>query len=483
MKRRQFLRISGLASVYTGMSGTLLGRAVNRIARSPVAKDRSKRPNILLIMTDQQFAGAMSCAGNSDLNTPALDSLAAEGMRFEQSYCIQPLSVPSRVGMFTGRYPHQAGAPYNRSVEKGSVPCYMMGKYLADAGYDTGYVGKWHLGIPQSEENIHGFKTRLKIKNNSIDYDIPGGCKTYLKERRDKSKPFFLVASFVNPHDICEWARMHSGIDDELNNGQIPDTPAPENCPELPSNFPIPEKEPDIIRKQQQRSERTYPTVDWSKAKWRQYRWAYNRLTELVDGYIGKLLQSVRSEGLEDDTVIIFVSDHGDGYAAHHWNQKQVLYDESSRVPCIISWKGVTKPGINKSHLVNTGLDILPTLCDYAGVNPPRGLEGRSLRPLAEARHLDSWRNYTVLETEFCGWEKPYGIKGRCVRSSGYKYMLYNEGKIREQLVDMKNDPGEMYNLAFKDEYSDVLNKYRQVLRRWCKEHDDHEFMDCIPES
>ncbi len=455
MDRRSFLgAAAGLA-----LSASRVVHA-NSLQKQP-------RPNILLICTDQQFAGAMRCAGNPDLQTPAMDAIAQKGVRFEKAYCPQPLCVPSRVSMFSGRYPHEAGAPYNRSDEPDSVKGPLMGKILKDGDYTTGYVGKWHMGIPPSQKALHGFDYMNSIRNNRVDFDIPAGCEEFLQ--RDHDQPFLLVASFVNPHDICEFARGQA-----LKNGNIPWPPPPEKCPELPPNFEIPAHEPTIIRDQQRRSFSTYPTLYWKDDLWRTYRWAYNRMIEMVDGYIGQVLDSLDKSPYADNTVIIFTSDHGDGYGAHKWNQKQVLYDESARVPFIVADPNSPQQNqVNPHELINTGLDLIPTLCDYAEISTPDHLQGTSIRAAAENPDMKSQRDHIVIETEFCGWNDPYGIKGRCIRSEQYKYIVYDQGEQNEQLFHMENDPGEMHNLAVRDSHRNTVSHHRTLLTRWIQETDD----------
>lgn len=460
------MRFTRRAFIKTSAAAILSSEAGFRHAH---AAEPSSRPNILLIMTDQQFAGAMGCAGNRDVSTPAMDSLAANGTRFQNAYCANPVCVPSRVSTFSGRMPHEMGVYKNIRPHPAIRNFPMLGRALRGAGYDTGCVGKWHLLARENETDIHGFDYMSIHK----DPETPEECAAFIKQKRDK--PFFLVASFIDPHDICQWARG-----EKLPNGAIENPPAPEQCPGLPPNHAIPDNEPDVIRKvQEQYRDRVYPTADWTPGKWRQYRWAYYRMIELVDRRIGEVLDALRSTGQEEDTLVIFVSDHGDGSAAHHWNQKQALYEETTRVPFIIAQKGHTRPGVvDQTQLVSTGLDIFPTVCDSAGVTPPSGLEGHSLRAVAEHGREKALREYVVTETEFDDFDStpPFehtGPMGRMVRTSKYKYVVYSEGNLREQLFDMQNDPGEMVNLAVSSEHSDALNAHRRMLQEWAAETKD----------
>ena len=458
ISRRSFVKTSG-AAVLGSMAG---------LHRTGTGQSTA-RPNILLILTDQQFAGAVSCAGNPDLQTPAMDSLAANGTLFANAYCANPVCVPSRVSMFSGHMPHEMGVYKNMRPHRQIQNFPMLGRLVRDAGYDTGYVGKWHLLAAEKDVDTHGFEYR------SIHKD-PGTSEesgAFIEQQRDK--PFFLVASFINPHDICHWARG-----DRFKNGPIGAPPPAQECPELPSNHAIPPNEPDVIRTvQEQYRERLYPTADWTPGKWRQYRWAYYRMVELVDRRIGQVLEALRRTGQEENTVVCFVSDHGDGTGAHHWNQKQVLYEETTRVPFIIAHKGQGRPAaVERTQLVSTGLDLLPTLCDYAGVSVPTGCRGHSLRGIVQTGEAAPLREYLVAETEFGQFESiaPFehtGPMGRMVRSASYKYVVYSEGKLREQLFDMEEDPGEMKNLAVSAEHREILEWHRRMLADWCEETKD----------
>jgi len=458
--RRDFLKASGLALASLAVEGGVRAGGHNR------------RPNIVYIMTDQQYAGAMSCTGNSYLHTPALDRLAGMGTRFEKAYCAFPLCVPSRTAMFSSRMPHEAGVYVNCKVSQGAFPFATLGQTVADAGYDCHYIGKWHLTIPTSRTQVHGFSEVTLPGGHGYDAARAERAAAFL--RRDHEKPFFLVVSLLNPHDCCQLAR---GEDLARFDGAIGPTPPEEELPPLPENFEIPADEPDQLRAwQKENSERVYRSYFWDKKQFREYQWGYYRLVEKVDAEIGKVLTALHETGQEENTVVIFASDHGDGHSRHRWNQKWSLYDESARVPFIVAWKGRTRAGCVDSHLVSSGLDLLPTICDYAGVIVPKGCLGRSVRRLAEGRVQATWREYVVSETSFGNWTKVGNAdfpKARMVRSDRYKYIAYDKGQRREQLIDMTTDPGEMVNLAEKPELADILQQHRAYLVQWCRRTND----------
>lgn len=427
------------------------------------------KPNILVIMTDQQQAAMLSCAGNATVKTPMMDSLAATGARFELAYCANPVCVPSRVSMLTGVMPGRIGMEANEDMKRSKVSADIlantMGQLFSKAGYETVYGGKQH--VPMTIEEA-GFRN---IEKNSGP-KLADTCAQFLRQKRDK--PFLMVASFINPHDICFMA-----LSDAKNPGHIRG-PQPlldaltlpagmsredffaKACPPLPANYAIPPGEPESILAADMRNFRTYARKSWTDEQWRLHRWAYARLTERVDTEIGVVLTALRETGLDANTLVVFVSDHGDMDASHRLEHKSVLYDEATRVPLIVSWKGVTKPGVvDKEHLISTGQDLIPTLCDFAGVPVPSSLKGRSVRALAEGRTPSTWRDAQVVENG----------DSRMVRSARYKYIVYASGANREFLVDMKRDPGEMKNLAQEPALSSVLKEHRELLKAWYQQN------------
>lgn len=191
---------------------------------------------------------------------------------------------------------------------------------------------------------------------------------------------------------------------------------------------------------------------------------------EKVDAQIGQILEALKDAGLAHNTLVIFSSDHGDGHGSHHLVQKTFMYEEAARVPLLVSMPGVTKAGhVDSGHLVSDGLDFYATICDFAGVELPPGLHGRSLRPLLDGTENVEWTDHLVAETHFGKADS----EARMVRTERYKYVVYGWGAYREQLFDMERDPGEMVNLAVYSKYRDVLQHHRDLLRDCCEKTND----------
>ena len=446
----------------------------------------ANRPNILLVITDQQSADVMSCRmGNQYINTPAMDSLAASGVLFTRAYASNPLCMPLRNSLFTGRYPHETGVTKNGRPEGGNLaPEFIcMGTYLRDAGYETAYSGKWHLCLNEKAPETHGFeildsKSRVAPpEDDNYDSRVARGAVEFLGRQHDK--PFLLVVSLMNPHNICEWARRGAGRPQRLSCGEIGTPPDLDELPPPPANLEPPRNEPDgmtLIRRAYQVPDGKFPVGDFTEADWRKQRWGYYRMVEKVDGEIAKVLTALRNAGAEENTLVIFTSDHGDCTGAHRFNQKTVLYEESARIPLIVSWKGKTKSATT-DELVNIGVDILPTMMDCADIEQPQQLPGSSILPLALGQPPEHWRTYLVAQNNLSQTGRVDGIQptmqGRMVRTDRYKYCLYSHGIRREALYDMQEDPLETVNLAGVSEHRPIVLKHRQLLRDFAKRYAD----------
>ncbi len=400
------------------------------------AAQAPRRPNLLLLMTDQQSFGAWSGAGNPWLRTPAMDSIAKAGTSFGEAYCAYPVCSPSRGSIFTSRLPHETGVRVNgKAIAPGMAT---MGEMFRSAGYRTVYGGKWHL--PKSFDGMTGFE---KIAGGDrlgahMDEPLAGACSEWLRTKGRGGEPFLMVASFMNPHDICEWIRQHPGHRSH---------PGLASFPPVPGNMAVSAAEPEFMRYHRtagydQMSKGVGIASEWRRDDVRHYLHGYYRLIEDVDRQIGRVLGALRETGLDRDTLIAFCSDHGEGMGAHRWVQKAAFYEESAHVPLLFAGPGVRSGQVDRASLASLA-DILPTFCDYAGVKPPADARGVSLRPVLEGGK--------ALDRPWVAGELRYGDasrEGRMIRSERFKYVAFNGGADSEQLFDLWLDPGETFNLA-----------------------------------
>ncbi|MCL5745684.1 MAG: sulfatase-like hydrolase/transferase, partial [Acidobacteria bacterium] len=200
---------------------------------------------------------------------------------------------------------------------------------------------------------------------------------------------------------------------------------------------------------------------EWNRDDFRFYLRDYYRLVEDVDRQIGRVLSALRATGLYENTLIVLTSDHGEGLGSHRWVQKAAFWEETVRVPMVIAGSGVSRRGVRDSHTLVSGLDVLPTMCDYAGIAMPELARGRSLRPAIEG--IDIGRGFVVSELRYGDESR----EGRMLRTARYKYVVFNGGKRPEQLFDLTLDPGEVYNLATRPGAASALREHRALLAKW----------------
>ncbi len=430
-----------------GMGGALAGSLLPGTVR---AASRAAKPNILFIITDQQHADALGAVSDAHIRTPAMDALAGRGTRFEVAYSPNPVCSPARSCFFTGRTSCETGVYKNgRGVRKGMPN---VGEWFsARSDYDCVYAGKWH--VPSTHTlSIPGFRvlqTGIGGQGNLGDTATSRACAAFLRGR-PRSRPFFMVASFLQPHDICEWLRLNSKKQDPLPYPWLHD-----DLPPLPDNFGFDPREPEAVRERRAGNEGI--RNEWAPAQWRYYRWAYNRHVEMVDAEIGRVLEAVADAGYERETLVAFIADHGEGLGHHQTTRKNNLYNEAARVPLIVSLPGTLAEGaVNRTHVVS-GLDLAATFCETAGLQPPPDQRGRSLVPLLRGNR-DENREYCVSEVS--------SNSGRMLRTPQFKYIRYRDDPV-EQLFDMQADPGELKNLAAESAHADTLVAHRRMLADW----------------
>lgn len=437
MTRRGFLRTGAMVA-----GGLALGISpAQRAAAQPAA-----RPNFLFIICDQMNLDAMSCLGNPYVRTPHLDRLAARGTLFMESHSTNPVCSPARSSLMTGRYTQETGVVRNELPIREGIP--HIGEWLGNQGYETVYCGKWHLPQGFAPANLPGFTTFPAGPGEGMGDDcfVSRSCEAFLRNRAGESRaPFLMVASFHQPHDICYWMLSpETLVPDRLPFSRLAaDLPAlPPNHASRPADMP-------------EQAGRGFPGFDTDE-RWRFYLYCYYRMVEMLDHDVGLLLEALEETGHARDTVIVFTADHGEGAGRHGNVQKWHPYDESMKVPMIWSCPGMIRESIvDDEHLVS-GVDVVSTLCDFAGVQTPPLARGLSLRRLLEGNPTP-WRDHVVAE-----WKGG----GRIVRTSRYKYVMHADSQA-VGLFDMKDDPWEKVNLAGEPGHADRLGHHRQLLAQW----------------
>lgn len=440
-----------------------------------------KRPNIIYIYTDQQHANMMSCAGNSWLKTPAMDYLAENGMRFTRAYTTNPVCSPARVSLMTGRFPGAFKDINGKEVRenRGSmriptiteeVKNTTIAAYLKKAGYDLIYGGKEHLPKPLLPSTL-GF---TDISDDER-FELAEAAAAFIK--KDHENPYFMVVSLINPHDICYMAirdfattpfdsmLVRKGVKEiaaldwalQKPKGMSDEEFFANHCPPLPQNLEPQIDEPEALKALiNNRPFRKSARADYSDKDWRMHRYAYARLTERVDSQIKTVLDALKESGQEEHTLVIFSSDHGDNDASHRMEHKSTLYEESANIPFIVMWKGEIPAGkVDSVSLVSNGLDLLPTVCDFAGIKAVADPRGKSLRPLLEGNR-DNWRKTLGVESE---------VGRMVVHEDGYKYIEYDLAGHEAQLLDLNEDPYETTHFTKSEKHQPVLKKLAENFK------------------
>lgn len=441
------------------------------IAQNAIAQEK---PNILIIITDQQRNDDMSCAGNPWVKTPSIDAIAERGVRFTNSYCVSPLSVPSRASLATSRMPYEVMT--QEEVKFKHIPDGMTstGLLFREAGYRTAWSGKWHVRsvYPKKENDggdLPGFEVldnkllpaealgvpelKLPPKEVSKEYNFDSGIADAAVEFLNQihTKPFLLTISLLDPHGVCgnneEKLEKHA----LTINGTLPPVPNNLNAP----NETITSEEgahPPKGRKE-----------NWKDISFQRYIHEYYLFTEKSDQLIGKVMEALQRNGFEKSTIVIFTSDHGEMLGAHHIVMKTVPYEEAITVPFIMAGPGIPTHVVDSTHFVS-GLDMLPTICGFAGIKIPSETRGLNINNIIKNQN-GSWREAVFAAVD--------GNNARVARTERYKYIRLNRATDNELLYDMQNDKLETKNLASDAKYADVLNHHRILLKDWMKKTND----------
>ena len=437
----------------------------------------NKRPNILFINTDQHSWDAISAYGNPYLHTPNMDELHRNGTSFRRSFCTDPVCAAARSSWATGLYTSETGVPFNGGHLHPEIPD--LGQLLNAGGYKAFHCGKWHVPGRNVRES---FRTLYYGRR-----DIGAGGAAYYDSASthavadfltnyDSDDPFYLQIGYVDPHDVCEYLHNHEEkrIPNPLEQGIVSE----DDLPPLPENFDYDERETALHRVCRRGDDALIHAAilkgvrDWDEFHWRYLRWNYYRFIEKVDAEIGRVLALLRETSLHHNTLIIFSADHGEACGSHQMFQKFTLYEESVRVPFIVACLGeeipVEKDRFDETHFVS-GVDLLPTVCDYTGIDVPERVQGLSVRPLVEGKDVP-WRDHAYIESNY--W-------GRAIVTDRYKYVTEYKPKAVEdfrppgpdaeqlglaQLFNRHADPGETNNLAENTAYGKVIESCREKL-------------------
>jgi len=488
------------------------------------SRETARRPNIIFIMADDHAERAISCYGHSLIETPQIDRIAKEGMRFNSSFVTNSICAPSRAVLLTGKYSHINGLRDNRDTFDGSQVTFP--KLLQQAGYYTAVVGKWHL---KSEPT--GFDTWNILQGQGAYYNpvlIENGKEVqhtgYVTEiitdlvieclkNREKDKPFCVLYHHKAPHRNWMPDLKHLTLfkDKEI---PLPKTfyddyntrsaAAKEQDMEIKNMFlsldmklhPFAYEKDDnsrgskghdaekdwlniynsltdeqrkawdahyepISRAFKEASLEGKELVEW---KYQRYMKDYLRCIASIDENIGRVLDFLDGTGLTRNTIVVYTSDQGFYLGEHGWYDKRFMYEESLSMPLLVRYPEEVPAGTLNDEIV-LNLDFAPTFLDYAGVEIPFDIQGRSLRSLLKGQKVGDWRKsmyYHYYEYPH-GWhdvKRHYGI-----RTHRYKLIHFYDDIDAWELYDLQRDPDELMNLYDSEDYQGIVVDLKKELR------------------
>lgn len=438
------------------------------------------RPNVLLILPDQMRASAMHCMGNPDALTPNIDRLAADGILMRRTYANTPVCCPARAILMTGEYTHRNGMVANDLRLRESKVT--IAEILRDAGYRTGFVGKWHLdggprdpGFVPPGERRQGFEfwaayechhnhfnpTYFKDTPDVIQvpkFEPEASCNFAIEflKSQPKSRPFFLTVQMGPPHDPYGAPEEYmKRFDPEKLTLQANWQPNSETGRPRPLAMHL--RRPGI------------PANPFVPTGGREEVAAYYAAISAIDDQVGRLLATLKDTGLDDNTIILFTSDHGDMLGSHGLRRKRKPYDESAHVPGIIRWPARVPKGQAVDTLFSH-IDMAPTLLSLCGIPVPGNMQGTDLSRVALGETKEG--PDAVLLQIFVPFHPDQITEGwRGLVTADHTYARHKDGPWL--LFDDRKDPQQMKNLVDDPSSGSLIKQLDDKLSALMKKHGD----------
>ncbi|MEM7782547.1 MAG: sulfatase [Planctomycetota bacterium] len=476
-------------------------------AADPVAVENKapSKPNILFIFTDDHAYQSIGCYGSIINQTPNIDRIAKDGVRFDRCYVTNSICGPMRAVIQTVKYSHLNGFCCNVNNFDGTQPTFP--KMLQTAGYQTAVVGKWHLGThmaPQGYDysevlmgqgpyyNPPMLKNGKKTKHIGYTTDIITDLALdWLKQKRDPNKPFMLMYQHKAPHRNWQPGPKHLNKYDDVT------IPEPETLFDNYENRGTPAKTQDMsisktmtpydLKLEPPRNLTAEQLEVWNAAyepknkafkeanltgkdlvRWKYQRYIkdYIRCIDSVDENIGRVLDYLDESKLTENTIVIYCSDQGFYLGEHGWFDKRWMYEESLRTPFIVRWPGVIQPGTVNSQDIVSPLDFAETFCEIADLEVPSDMQGRSLLPILKGNTPDDWRK--VFYYHYYEFPGPHSVRRHYGVTDGqHKLIRFYEPEVDEwEMYDLASDPNELNSIYGDPAKSDVQNRLLAEMGR-----------------
>ncbi len=468
--RRSFLRTAGAASLAMGLPTAGAAAPDGKLSKIPGQKPR----NVIFILSDDHRYDFMGFLGKPKfLETPNMDRMARDGAYIENAFVTTSLCSPSRASILTGLFSHKHGVVDNQTdVRKDLV---FFPQYLQQLGYETAFMGKWHMGHGDDEPRP-GFDRWISFKGQGEYYDCQlnvDGKRTRATKHisdeltdyaldwinQDRDKPFFLYLSHKAVHAMFEPAKRHLG---KYENVEIE---YPESMADTEENY---KGKPAWVKEQRN----SWHGVDYMYHGQMDFDTFFKRYCETllsVDDSIGRVLDGLEVKGLLDSTLVFYMGDNGFCFGEHGLIDKRHMYEPSMRVPFLAHCPQLIEPGTKVTQLVQN-IDVAPTVLEAAGVRAPDYMDGRSFLPLLEGEEVE-WRDAVFYEYY---WEAafPQTPTTYGVRTDRYKFIHYHGIWDTDELYDLQADPDEMHNLIDVPEHQDRIKQMREQLYSWLERTD-----------
>ena len=463
----------------------LMGVALGMWLMGATLTAAEHRPNVLVILTDDMRWDTLGVVQREQrdealfpwFQTPHLDRLAAEGGRFRNVFVTTSLCSPSRASLISGQYTHRHGVRNNFTDYPAALPGYP--RRLQEAGYETAYIGKWHMGEDDDTQRP-GFNFWMSHKGQGNYYDnefningerrvIPGYYTTVITKAatdwlaRPHTQPWLLVVGHKAPHGgpIVPEEKFIHAFDQH-----------PVRPPRNAGSYRSAEGKPAWL-------EQSYPTWHglggplYGQKEYGRFVRAYLGCIASVDESVGRLLASLQEAGTLDETLVIFTSDNGFALGEHGRVDKRTAYEESLRIPLLVRYPRRVRPGTVIGEMV-LSLDLAPSILDVCGVDPLPDADGQSWSRLL-AGDASGWRTSFFYQYNY-ERQFPFTPNVRAVRTDRWKYIRYPHGdggpdRHRAELYDLQTDPLEMRNLAADPAHAGELKNLSAELDRLMKQH------------
>jgi len=443
--------------------------------------EQLQRPNIVVVLVDDLRWDEIGCMGHPFVRTPHIDRIAREGARFRNAFCSTPLCSPVRACLLTGQYTHNHGIFDNINRSKHSHTLKTFPQSLQQAGYDTAYVGKWHMGNDDTARP--GFNHWVSMKGQGTSFNpvlnengkrvkhsghttdvLNQKVNAFVKQKREK--PFCIYIA-------------HKALHPELSqrdDGSITDPSAAKFMPaerhkRLYANAAIPRRLnvlDDLKGKRAlQRSVSGLPPLSRETGTSDEVIRDRLRMLAGIDDGVGMLWKLLQDQGELDNTVFIFTSDHGYWYGEHGLSvERRLPYEEGIRVPLLVRYSPLVKAGTLIDQFA-VSVDLAPTILDFAHVKADQKYDGQSLVPLLKGESPPDWRKTFLIEyNSDTVFPRLVKMGYKAVRTPRWKYIQFNELEGMDELYDIQNDPYEMKNMIDLPQSETTILKLQNELKR-----------------